>query len=427
MKRREISNSSTVWLLIILFIVSLVFRLWLNNLSPQPFVYDQGEYEFYAQKIYSNPWLLASHTYRSYLYPLFLATVYRLSSFGNHELVIYLQAALDSFVSICIYIVLAHGLKAGKWSWVGGVLYALNPFTSGYVGVLLTEVLTTFFMGATLATGVMYFRTRNAKWAFLFGLSAGCTGQARNQVLALSLVPLIAAMMLLSLREQKKQIVAILGGFIVTMAYPVYVNWRDYKEITFTTVDNMIIRELYNGAVVGKLRAFRDQFPVESQIMWKEFYSEINPGRTSAERKELNKKYLGLTRNIIWKDPVGYLNMRFEKMWFAWQKESIYVFSEPGFESHAIYTYIGNLVFLTLGAFGFYVWWGNTKDVTNLWLRRAMVGTICVATVGFSLVNAEQRYTIPLYPMVCIGATLGIAKLTVVLRERLVVFRKTIT
>ena len=125
--------------------VSLVFRLWLTELVPQPFVYDQGEYERYANYIYHNPWLLASHTYRTYPYSLFIAVIYRLTYLGNHEAVIYSQIILDSLVSLFIYFILVHGVNIGRWAWLGAILYAINPITSGYLGVLLSEPITTFF------------------------------------------------------------------------------------------------------------------------------------------------------------------------------------------------------------------------------------------------------------------------------------------
>jgi len=224
----------------------------------------------------------------------------------------------------------------------------------------------------------------------------------------LSLVPLITMISALYLRRQVRLIFIVFTGFIMTMIYPLYVNWRDYRELTFSTVDNIFVRELYNGVVVGNIRAFRDTFPVESQRMWWEFHSESYPGRTAAERQLLNKKYLALTWDLIRRDTVGYINMRFEKMWFVWQKESIYVYWEPDFEVYSIFTYLGNLGFLIIAGIGLYSWQTDRKESVAQWLKQTIVLTIVIATVGYSLANAEQRYTVPLYPMVAIGAAFGI-------------------
>ena len=138
MKRRAGIGIPEIPFVIILFGISLIFRIWLTNLAPQPLgLYDQGEYEWYAHKMYDSPWLLASHTYRSYLYPLLLAVVYRIAGFGNREVVLYLQAAMDSIVSLFVYSVLAKGIKVGLWARIGSLLNAFNSITSGYVGVLL--------------------------------------------------------------------------------------------------------------------------------------------------------------------------------------------------------------------------------------------------------------------------------------------------
>ena len=133
----------------LMVLAGILFRLWFISLAPQPFGWDQYEYEMYAAKIFAHPWMLASHSYRSYPYPLMLALFYKVVGFGNTRAVFYLQAVLDSLVGLMIYSILRIGWKDKTASIVGLVLYTLNPFTSGYVGVLLAEVLTGFYIAGT--------------------------------------------------------------------------------------------------------------------------------------------------------------------------------------------------------------------------------------------------------------------------------------
>lgn len=149
------------YFVVFLFFAGILFRMWFIGLNPQPFWSDQQEYETYAARIFHNPWMLASHSYRSYPYPLILAVVYKIVGFGNHQAVYFLQAVLDSLVGFMIYAILRFGLKNTTAAWIGFILYTLNPFTGGYVGVILAEVLTGFFITGTILLGLLFVKKSN--------------------------------------------------------------------------------------------------------------------------------------------------------------------------------------------------------------------------------------------------------------------------
>lgn len=404
-----------------LLVLGILFRLWFITLSPQPFGWDQYEYELYAAKIFNHPWMAASHSYRSYPFPLMLALLYKIVGFGNHQAIFYVQAVLDSLVGLMIYVILHYGLKNKPAAWIGFFLYAINPFTSGYTGVLLAEVLTGFFIAGTILFGMFFVKKANPVNGLLFGLFAGLAAETRNAAFLWTVIPIGLAFLWIPLRKYHTAFAALFVGLFLTMLYPLSVNWRDYHEVNITTVDDFYAKEFFQGALIKKLSPFTYVYPVESQRMWNEYYSEYDPGRTTRERREMAKKYYSMAWAIMAADPVDYLKTRFFKMWYVWQKENIFFYTEPNFERHRMVTYYGNAILLALAVFGLLFWPRlqpqKVSPFQAKFLRASIIGTILYGTIAFSLTHAEYRLTIPFYPLLVIAAAVGIVSIGVFLYD----------
>ena len=398
-----------LFFLILAFIGGVLFRLWFISLSPQPFGWDQYEYEMFALKIFNHPLMMASHSYRSYPYPLLLALFYKVVGFGNHQAVFLLQAVMDSFVGLMIYVILRilrSSLPAGKAGAgrIGLILYLVNPFTAGYTGVLLAEVMTGFFIAGTVLLGLLFVKKANPFVGLLFGLFAGIAAETRNAAFLWTIVPIGLAFLLVPFAKKKFAFISIVVGMFLTMVYPLITNWRDYKELNVTTVDDFYAKEFFQGALIKALPPFTYSYPAESVRMWMEYYSEYDPGRTTQARRAMAKKYYGMAWAIMKADPVDYIKVRFFKMWYVWQKENVFFYKEPGFENHRMVTYWGNSVLLLLAVAGLWFW-----PKKGSFVRWSIIGTILYGTLAFSVTHAEYRLTIPFYPLVILASSVGIA------------------
>jgi len=151
--------------------------------------------------------------------------------------------------------------------------------------------------------------------------------------------------------------------------------------------------------------------------MWREYWSEYYPGRTSQERKAMSDKYWKKAIDVIAADPVDYIRWRFFKMWYVWQKENFFFYKEPGFADHRQYIYAFNLVFLMLGAVGMAVGWKQAKAGIGKWLLASFVGTILYGTIAFCFSHAEYRLTIPFYPIVYSLAAMGVVYIAAAARK----------
>ena len=154
-----------------LVVAGFLFRMWLIGLAPQGFAWDQGDYEWFAKDILRQGWL-ASHSYRSYPYPLLMAVIYSFVGVGNHAAIYVANALMDVASGLLVFFILRRGFKMGWGAWVGIITYSFNPFTSGFVGVLLTEIMDGLFIVATIAVGVLFIRKPSILLGALVGVCA---------------------------------------------------------------------------------------------------------------------------------------------------------------------------------------------------------------------------------------------------------------
>lgn len=390
-----------------ILLVAFLFRLWIIHLAPQPFIFDQTEYEYYAQKIFSAPLMLAAHTYRSYPYPFMLAAIYKFVGFGNHNVIFIVQAVMDSLTGLLIYFILRMSGKS-RAAWIGFILYSVNPFTAAYTGVLLSETLSTFLIAATILTGLLCIKKPSLGRGLLFGFIAGMSVQTRNAMLTASVVIVGSLWFWISWKAHKRVYISILIGLVLTALYPLYTNWVAYHEVTMFKVDSFYAIELFNGATLKVLPPFTTALPPAQQTLFNEYWSEYTPTRTAKDRAAMAKKYFDKAFAVIFADPVDYMRWRFYKMWYVWQKENLYAYSEPGFESHRLLTFGGNAVLLALAVLGFVFAFMREVKRRLSWLLVVSVSTIAMQTFALGFSFAEYRLSIPLYPFIFLYAALAL-------------------
>jgi len=398
-------------LVILVFCTAIIFRLWFITLMPQPYGWDQEEYDRYALKMYWQPQLLASHSYRSYVYPFFLTVLYKaVGQWGVQQPVYIVQAILDALAGVLIYLILRNGNKVRNiGAWIAYILYSVNPFTSGYVGVVLSEVLSGYLIISAVFCGFLFIKKPNILTGLMLGLTSLLVAQVRNAAFVWAIVPIGAAFFYVSFRKKIIPFIFVAVGAVIPLIYPLYVNFRDYKQLSITTVDSIMAREFFNGAILKILPPFTYDYPVEVNQMYWEYYSEYYPNRTKQERKAMADKYMKMGLDILKADPADYIRWRFYKMWYVWQKENIFFYKDIGWENRRDIIFYGNQVLLALSLAG--VFFGliekNNKAIRYVFL--VILGTIGYGTFAFCITHAEYRLTIPFYPLLILSVGYGSA------------------
>jgi hypothetical protein len=238
------------------------------------------------------------------------------------------------------------------------------------------------------------------------------SAETRNAAFGWAALPILITLIWTNWRKFFLAYVGIGIGITLTVLYPLYTNWTAYHEINITKVDDFYAMEFFNGVTLTILPPFTFGYPTAQEQMWFEYWSEWYPNRTPAERKAISQKYWKKAWDIIKQDPLDYIRWRFFKMWYVWQKENIFFYSEPNYAAHKIYTYYLNLTLLILGIVGLIGFWINkiwrVKNKSSIWVWGSFLATILYGTIAFCFSHAEYRLTIPFYPIVLSLAAMGI-------------------
>ncbi|EKD68023.1 MAG: hypothetical protein ACD_48C00106G0003 [uncultured bacterium] len=384
-------------ILLIGCIVAIVFRFWLLAINPQPFAFDQYEYYKFAIKILDHG--IFADSARLYGYPLFQAILYKIFSPYSIQPVIVFQAVMDSLTALLIYQWARLLFHKKNIPWLAFVLYIFNPYTSAYVGVLLSEV-SGIFITALLLYLFTLFWLKKKYWVFLaFCFIAGFLPQIRPAFLYFS-----AGLFILGLYRYWKKTGMIIGIllFILPFLYVLWGNVVYFNEWKFTNVDHIAERELFISVMVPNRAPYHmnggyDVYPEEVMKLYEE-YSKLPQNKT--ERASMGAAYLAKAIEIIKKDPWLFFRQRLGKMFFVWEKHFLFYYQESPNTMRDMLVYWVNIALLLCGLSGLVLWLIKKRTV----LAAIYLSFIAYISVIHSISFAEERYSLPGYPLLFLFA-----------------------
>ncbi|OGG03868.1 hypothetical protein A2W14_04995 [Candidatus Gottesmanbacteria bacterium RBG_16_37_8] len=399
-----------------LFFAGIIFRLWFITLYPQPqLIADQYVYNWYADGILKYGIFAVSD--RLYGYPLILAVIKIF--FGNNYLAVHLfQAILDTLTAFMIYFMGSQLFKSKIPSYLALITYLFNPFTSAYVGMLSTEITAIFL---TLLIYILFQQVLLKGKIFvilLVSLLLGFLPQLRPSFV---LFPVIFILVLFFLLREKIRISQLLLVFtipilfILPFIYTAIGNIKYFNQFSFLTVDKLIAREFYFSMLVGK---YPHHTPLEMlPKKMQEIYYEFTPiPRNKDERKAMADKYINLGLIELKNDLSGQIIRHFKKMYYVWEKN--YLFYYTGLiKPISRIVYIGNSILLFLGIYGFIYYWRREaiylQKYKNLKVYLIMIAFLWVyISVIHMISTADERYSLPGYPLMFLFAGYAIYKIT---------------
>lgn len=396
--------------IIVLFILGLLVRLWLINLFPQPFVFDQLEYDRFARGILEKG--VFAETARLYGYPLFLAIIYKFFGVGNLIAVTVFQSILDCISGLLIYLIGRKIFRNYKIALTCYLLYLINPFTSAFAGVVLSEVLATFLLTLGTFMLIVLFEKKESRVIYLSGLILGYLPQVRSSFLFYSLILVILVTISVarhkSFRRKAATLIIFLALYFLPFTYNILGNWVYFRQISLTTVDNLFVRELYISLFVSGRSTIHpknnDAYPKEIQALYAEYSSKP---QNELERSAMAKKYLNLSIQEIMKDPRRFIISRIAKTWYVWEKRAIFLYNQPGNNTVDFLTYWGNNLFLLGGIYGLNRW-GKLKQAGNIFeWRIIIIFSIIYISILHSFSATDERYSLPGYPLIFLFAGYG--------------------
>jgi hypothetical protein len=386
------------FLLLIGCIVGVVFRFWLISISPQPFAFDQYEYYKFALQILDRG--IFADSARLYGYPLLLAVIYKLFGVVNIQAVFVFQAIVDSLTALLIYQWAKLLFRQKSVPWIALVLYIFNPYTSAYVGVVLSEVTGIFFTTLLLYLFTLFWLKKKLVVFLFFSFVAGFFPQIRPAFLCFS--GGLFVMGLYSYWKKRGVIIGILL-FILPFLYVLWGNVVYFNEWKFTNVDHILPRELFISIKVPNrlpdaIRTGKEKYPKEVSYLYAE-YSAVP--KNQQERAAMGTKYLTQAIEIIKKDPWLFIRQRLGKMFFVWEKHFLFYYRESTNSLRDILVYWSNILLLISGIAGL-IRWGISevrKNKIKAVLAAIYTSLIVYISVIHSVSLAEERYSLPGYPI----------------------------
>lgn len=411
-------------MILVLFLVGFVFRIWFTGLVPQPFVYDQNQYYGFALGIIQHG--LHADIYRLYGYPLIITPL--IFFFGVKSALGWtvFHAFLDCITALLVFWIARKLFRKETPAWIAYVGYLLNPFSAGYVGVLLSEIVTTFLMTAIFALILKYLKEKSYGILFLLSLLVGFLPHVRPAFVYWSMV--LAGWLILVEQSRIKRIVhkltvAMLVGviFVLPFSYTIVGNYVYYHEFAPLSVDRVFARELYASLFISRGLAFTDTrfgvWPREALEVW----GELARPKNRLERDTVAKKYIGRAIEKIKSAPLWFIRSRITKMGYVWEKHFVFPYAQ-GRPTDGVkrLTYWGNMAILAFGIFGIIQSMKDIKKIADIrekkmkqWFTVLSIFLFVYISVIHTISTSEERFSLPAYPIVFLYVGYAIASVRI--------------
>lgn len=413
-----------VIVIIVLLILGFLFRLALSYFFPQPFIYDQQVYQWIADIMRTTP--LYTDPFRSYGYPLFIAITDLLVGKGRIGVVI-IQSLLDVLTGYILFLIAKNIFHSFRNALFVCALYLLNPFISAYTGILLSEILATFLVILVLYSFLKVVQNKKRFNFFLASISIGLLPQVKPSFQLLSFCLLgflfyytfkifnhikgstIHSENILSpfhnlSRNYSKNIITIILIIIfytIPYLYPLAGNIIYHRELNPFPVFNNFVKELYLSLYIDRpLNFISTPYPQE---VWKT-HSDYSYPTNKYQRKEVTQKYLIQIKNEIGKNPVKFISWRIKKMLFIWEKHLLFTYQTSLNPYLTPIIYLGNIFLLFTALCGIFIWRNSLKDSSDFmsYFLHLICFILIYITVSHAFSIADERYTIVMFPVICL-------------------------
>lgn len=393
-----------------LFLAGILFRLWFIQLVPQPFVFDQEQYRDIALQVFQYP--LWRHTFRTHGYGFLIALIFNV--FGQHNSFAWMtmQAIVDAATGLLVYAFAKKLIKKEAPALVACILYMVNPYTSALVGVMLTEIMAIFSTTLTLYLTVVFLEQKKARQFIPLGLLYGLLPQIRTPFLYISVASVsILSVLSYSIMKYKTYIkravvMIFILLYLLPFTYSLYGNYKWYGQIAPLIVESQFAPNIFSSLYIDRIMPYPEYFPYPDDVLT--LYGEFSHATTPRERTLMAQKYLNFALMKIKSDPSKFLWSRLVKMKYVWEKHVLFTYVAEKRDAVTTFSvYWGNIALLTLALFGFVFWYRRTDAVergVKRWFSWLLGLWIAYLTFMGTISPTEERYTLPLYPIVFLFA-----------------------
>lgn len=392
-----------------LLALGILYRAILIASNPQPFIGDETQYHDFAVGILRNG-IFADST-RVYGFPMIVAIWYKLFGIGNVLAWKLIQIIMDVLIALFVYITTKDVFGKKLPALMAFVMYIVSPFVVAYAGVLLSEVSVVFCMAIFLLVWHRYFQTKKILYLALGAFFMSYLTEIRA-VYFFFMVALFALTLFL-IRKMTVlwyQWILVIIAFLIPLSYAIIGNYLYFQRISPLAVDGGFPRQLIaSEALEGR---------VPQPILRAGIFPEPIGADEWALRFPYNAQYrTGLADTLLktgiataLKDPRHFIEVRLNKAWYVWEKHFLFIFS---YESTLVDTtvYIVNILLLIFAAAGILIFGMKPKQRHQRIFWLTSIALILYTSAAHTISIAEERYSLPAYPVLFIFAGYAAATL----------------
>jgi len=394
----RIFSKSVIILLLIGVVLRISVGIWFPIWSGDTIRYDKLAWNLAQGNGYSacNEPPYIKDSYRPPLYPLFLASIYRI--FGHNQLPVRIIQGLVDTLSCFIFYLIARRVFGYRIGLISLLLVVFFPFTIYYVGAVQTETVFTLLMATIILIALIAFESNDWKWPLLVGLIIGITTLCRTTTLALPVFLFISFFV----THDNKRTAVMKTAYVIIGTILAISPWtiRNYQAFgKFVPVAPGIGQALWIGSHDYYMK--KPYQSMENDYFRNPIYYSHYKSMDGLKTIELDKKLFNRGIEKIRSVPVAYAIKTLKaipRLWISSFHPEL-----PGWLL-TIIKYSCYLV-LSLGISGILVSWRSWK-----------VGMpLLIIVVYFSLMYAplinHARYTVPIRPILLIYIAVIIARI----------------
>lgn len=385
---------------------------------------DSYEYRTYASNIikynrfsYSENPPIVSSTFRTPVYPVFIAMVY--SAFGMKDIFVYLAQVIISALTCLVMYFIAVNLFDRRIAFLAGIVITLHPFLGWFVSTLLTETLFTFLLSVTVLFILRAIKLNKIRLFFLSGILLGVTTLCKPTTLFLFIFVASALLFIFNKKDLAIKYIAILFiGFTVSLlpwTLRNYIVTKRFIPITTEGPANLYIATLDSG-IFDDVKQNNFYAGGQRDTLFKRHLLNVHNDQALRQvSKEMWEKAIIKIKN----NPLAFIFKRVKYQFYLWAGSNYMIETTwPEAISRRAYGIIIAkfiiTVFLHIFPISMYLFagWLLKSD----WRKYLLVYLIPIyfAILHFPI-HIEMRYSMPAYPYIlifCVYAILDLAART---------------
>jgi 4-amino-4-deoxy-L-arabinose transferase-like glycosyltransferase len=397
---------------LLLFVLALAVRIaWVlySHRAPvglhDPVAYDSLARGILDRRGYIGPWTNVPTAYFPPGYPAALAAVYAV--FGRSALWGGMLNALLGAATVVITYELARRLLDVRVARVAGLLLAFFPNQIFYTGVLLSEVLFTFFLMAGLLVLMAEPWPREGISLRRLALAALFLGAATMVRPIVLIVPVVLFLYWLWVFPNRARVLAQVGVILLVFA-AIILPWTIRNAVTMHAFV-LISTNSGDDFCIGNHEGANGQFL---------FSGPCYEGYEGIPKRELEiagyREGLRRGAEFIINHPADELGLIFEKAYFLVNSDSDGLFADENYGSSPfikeetrdqLRTAANAYYFATIGWAGIgLLFWLRRRDPRRTFCL-IMIACILLAPLAFF---GDPRFHFPVIPLLCILAATGV-------------------